>query len=70
MAGCSPFMYLEIECVMESNTFRGSPYGVVTNVLDCDIVESKFKIQLHYYIHFWTNALGKGRNFFISQVMC
>ena len=20
----------------------------------------KFKLQLHYYVHFWTNTLGKG----------
>ena len=23
---------------------------------------SKFELQTRYYIHFWTNALGKGMN--------
>ena len=26
------------------------------NVLESDIVVSEFKLQLRYYIHFWTNA--------------
>ena len=29
------------------------------NVLNCDIVVSEFKPQLHFYVHFWTNILGK-----------
>ena len=33
--------------------------------MDCDIVESKFELQLCYYIHFQTNALEKGMNPFI-----
>ena len=36
--------------------------GIVANVLNCDIVVSEFKLQLHYYIHFWTNTLGKSMN--------
>ena len=35
------------------------------DVLNYDIVLSKFKLQLHYYVHFWTNALEKGMNSFI-----
>ena len=34
----------------------------MVNVLNCNIVASKFKPQSQYYIHFWTNNLGKGRN--------
>ena len=30
---------------------------------------SEFELQSLYYIHFWTNTLGKGRNPFISPVM-
>ena len=26
------------------------------NMLDCVIVASEFKLQLHSYLHFWTNA--------------
>ena len=31
----------------------------MANVLDCDIVESEFELQLFYYVYFWTNTLGK-----------
>ena len=31
----------------------------MASVLDCNIAESKFKLQLHFYIHFWTNILEK-----------
>ena len=27
-----------------------------------NIVVNEFELQLRYYIHFWTNTLGKGRN--------
>ena len=30
-------------------------HGLVAKVLDSDIVGSKFKLQLHYCIHFRTN---------------
>ena len=39
-----------------------SSYGVVDNVPDCNIVVSEFKLQSCYYVHFWTNTLGKGIN--------
>ena len=31
-------------------------------LLDCNLKVSEFKLQLCYYIHFWTNTLGKGMN--------
>ena len=37
-----------------------SPHGIVANVLDCDIVVSKFELQSLYYVHFRTNTLRKG----------
>ena len=37
----------------------GSHFGIVANVLNCDIIVSKFKCQLHYYIHIQTNTLGE-----------
>ena len=42
--------------------FRGSPCGVVPNLLDSDIVASESELQTRYYVHFWTNAFGKGMN--------
>ena len=38
----------------------GSPQSVVANMLNCDIIVSESNLQLPYYVHFWTNALGKG----------
>ena len=32
--------------------------GVVTNLLDCDIIVSEFELQSHTYVHFWTNTYG------------
>ena len=40
---------------------RGS-CGVMVKVLDGGIVVSEFVLQLHYYVHFRTNTLGKGIN--------
>ena len=38
-------------------------------MLDYNIVVSEFELQLCYYIHFWTNTLGKGMNPFIPSAM-
>ena len=35
---------------------KRSSHSVVTNVLDCNILVNKFKLQSHYYIHFQTNT--------------
>ena len=34
----------------------------LADMLDCDIIVNKFKIQLHYCIQIQTNTLGKGMN--------
>ena len=44
--------YLTSEC----------PRGVVANILDSDIVESEFELQLDYDVHFRTSDLEKGMN--------
>ena len=36
--------------------------SIVAKVLNCDIVVSEFKLQWSYYVHFWTNIVGKGIN--------
>ena len=38
---------------------RGSPCGVVANVLDFDIVVSEFELMSHYYVYIPTIRLGK-----------
>ena len=47
----------------------GCPHGVIVKAMDCEIVVSKFKLQSGYYVHFWTNTLGKGMNPFILPAM-
>ena len=47
----------------------GSPCGVEANVLDCIIIRSEFEFQLCYYVHFWTNTFGKGKNLFIPPII-
>ena len=43
--------------------------GMVSNMLDCDIVVSMFELQSRYYVHFRTNALGKGMNLIIPSAI-
>ena len=45
------------------------PCGVMVKAIDCGIVVSEFELQSCYYIHFWTNTLGKGMNPLILQAM-
>ena len=41
----------------------------MVNVLDCDIVVSKFDPQSHYYTHFQTNTLEKGMNLLMDWIV-
>ena len=34
-------------------TLWGNLHGVVANMVDCDIIVSKFEFQSHYYIYFF-----------------
>ena len=43
--------------------------GIVANMLNCNIIVSKFELQSHYYVHFWTNTLGKNKNSLISPAI-
>ena len=45
---------------------EGSLYGVVANMLNCDIVVSEFNIQLHSLLGY--NTLVKGMNSLITQL--
>ena len=40
----------------------GSTWRLMVNVLDNDVKICEFKLQLNYYVHFWTNTVGKGMN--------
>ena len=41
----------------------------MVKMMDCEIVESEFELQLRYYVHFQTNTLGKGMNPLFLPVM-
>ena len=41
------------------HTFEEGLHDVMVNVLDCNTIVSKFKLQLSYYIHLRTNTLWK-----------
>ena len=43
--------------------------GLMAKVLDCGLEESNFELQLHYYIHFWANSLGKDMKLLILPVI-
>ena len=49
--------------------YRGYPRGVMVKVIDFEIVVNEFELQSHYYVHFWTNTLGKGMNPLILLAM-
>ena len=40
--------------------------GVMNKMLKFGLEVSEFELQLYYYIHFWTNILGKGMNPLVS----
>ena len=44
---------------------RGVPLGVVANMLNTDIMISKFKLHSCYYVHFYANTQGKDKNILI-----
>ena len=47
----------------------GCPRGVMVKALDCRIIESEFKLQSCYYVHFRKNTLGKSMNPLILSAM-
>ena len=44
---------------------EGSLHGIVANVLNCNILVSKFKLMSRYNILFWTYTLRKRMNIHI-----
>ena len=48
---------------------KGCPRGVMVKAMDCGIVVREFVLQLHYYVHFRANTLGKGMNPLILPAM-
>ena len=41
----------------------------MVNMLDCNIIVSKFEVQSRNYIHFQTNTIRKGMNSLIPPIM-
>ena len=59
-------MILATECKIElikitlrisKNIILGILGGIMTNVFDCGLKASDFKIHSRYYVHFYTNPL-------------
>ena len=48
----------------------GCPRGVMVKAMDCGIVVREFVLQSRYYVHIWSNTLGKGMNPLILPAMC
>ena len=59
----------QVQLLGPAQEWRGVLYGVIAKVLACSLSINKFKLKLHYYIHFQTNALWKGINPFILSAM-
>ena len=56
--------------IRKYTTVRGeSSKGAEANVLECDIVVTKFKFQSQFSVHFRANIFGNGMNPFIRQAM-
>ena len=55
---------MEHVCVLS-----GSLYGIVVDILECNMVVSEFELQPRYYVYFQTNTLGKGMNLLIQSVL-
>ena len=49
--------------------YRRCPCGVMVKAMDSGIVVSEFVLQLHYYVNFQANTLGKGMNPLILPAM-
>ena len=61
--------YVVFNIQVHKTGMRGNLYGVVVNVLDCNIVVSEFELQSHCYIHFQINTLGKVMNSLILTMV-
>ena len=48
--------------------YRSSSHHAVANMPHCNIVVSKVKVQLCYYVYFQTNILGKGMDSLIPAI--
>ena len=55
---------VKVDLALNKKTKPNQTYGVMANILNCDIVVSEFRLQSHYYIHFQTYILEKGMNSF------
>ena len=62
---CSGFQYVSVFSKMSFNKdlyYSSFLKEGESNMLNCDIIVSKFELQSHCYAHFGTNTLRKGMN--------
>ena len=63
-------MCMTVSTIMFYQNYVGrNSHDIVANVLDCNIVVSKFKLQSHPYIYFGSDIIGKDINPFLSLAM-
>ena len=62
------FCLFFLSCITSSGK-KWRPHGLVTNILDCDMVISKFKPLTYYFVCFRTNTSWKGMNCLIPQAI-
>ena len=64
------YMHIYYVAIQQNSIeLKGSPRGEVAYMMNWDIRESKFELQLHYYVHFRTNTLGISMNYIITSAM-
>ena len=59
----------DVQSFSQLHLLSGCPRGVMVKAMDCGIVVCEFILQSRYYVHFWTNTLGKGKNPVILPAM-
>ena len=57
---CKRFVKVQVvQSYKHSRSLKGGLYGVVVNLLKCNVLVSEFELQSRNYVHFRTNILGK-----------
>ena len=63
------FLFFITTYWLKSGFYRRSLCEIEANVLACDILASELELQLHYFIHFQINTLGRSINPLILPAM-
>ena len=64
-----PESLLTAEIPLMLSLSGGGPCGIMANMQDSGLEVREFELYLYYYVHFWTNILGKGMNSLFPPAM-